>query len=94
MNDQNRMYDIRNILIWLILGAIVGWIAAGIVGTTSSLVTDILVGIAGSFIGGWIMGRLGRGKEVMRPGEFFSWRGFLTALLGAIVLLVIVKILS
>lgn len=91
MNDSHPHHDSRNILIWLVLGAIVGWLASAIVGTGSNLVIDILVGIAGSFIGGWIMGTIGH--EHVRPGEF-SWRGFLTALLGAIVLLVLVKLVS
>ncbi len=93
MNEipQHSHYNSRDILIWLVLGAIIGWLASAIVGTGSNLIIDILVGIAGSFIGGWIMGKVGH--EAIRPGEF-SWRGFLTALLGAIVLLVLVKIVS
>jgi uncharacterized membrane protein YeaQ/YmgE (transglycosylase-associated protein family) len=80
----------RDVLLWIVFGAIIGWLASAIVGVGSNLVIDVLVGIAGSFIGGWIMQR--SGKPTLDGG--FSWQSFLVSLLGAIILLALVKLLS
>jgi uncharacterized membrane protein YeaQ/YmgE (transglycosylase-associated protein family) len=74
------------ILLWIILGAIVGWIASMIVGTSEGLVFDIVVGIVGAVIGGWIMSFFGYGGV-----SGFNLYSFLVALLGAVILLVVVK---
>ena len=65
-------------------------------GVGSNLVIDIIVGIAGAFFGGWIMRQMGSHEAVGTPGApiGFSWRNFLVALLGAIILLALVKLLS
>ncbi len=66
---------------WLIIGAIIGWIAGKLwVGHGFGLLGNMLVGIVGSFIGGflfgWIFGTTGIG-------------GWISAILGALVLLII-----
>ena len=95
MNNPNT----KNILLWIVFGAIIGWLASAIVGVGSNLIIDILVGIAGAYIGGWIMNRAGHsagpaGQPSMNIEGEFNWRSFLVALLGAVVLLALVKILS
>lgn len=48
------------ILIWLIVGAVAGWLAGMIVkGGGFGLLGDIVVGIIGAFVGGWLLTRLG-----------------------------------
>lgn len=49
------------ILLWIIFGAIAGWIASMIMGTNArqGLVGDILLGIVGAVIGGFLMNLLG-----------------------------------
>ena len=48
------------ILIWLIVGAVAGWLAGMIVkGGGFGLLGDIVVGITGAFVGGWLLTRLG-----------------------------------
>ena len=48
------------LLIWLIVGAIAGWLAGTIVkGGGFGLLGDIIVGIIGAFVGGWLLTRLG-----------------------------------
>ncbi len=48
------------ILIWLIVGAVAGWLAGMIVkGGGFGLVGDIIVGIVGAFVGGWLLTQLG-----------------------------------
>jgi len=78
--------DIVSIVILIIFGALVGWVASMIVGTSGGLLLDIIVGIIGSVIGGWLMDFFG-GSGV----SGFNLYSFLVALLGSVVLLVIVK---
>ena len=48
------------LLIWLIVGAIAGWLAGTIVkGGGFGLLGDIIVGIIGAFVGGWLLTQLG-----------------------------------
>lgn len=74
------------LLSWIILGGLVGWIASIIMNTREGLVMDIVVGIIGAVIGGWLMGYLGYGGV-----SGFDFYSFFVALLGAIILLAIVK---
>lgn len=49
-----------NILWWLIVGAIAGWLTGEFMkGSGYGLVGNIIVGIIGGLIGGWIFGALG-----------------------------------
>lgn len=77
------------IILWIVFGALVGWVASMIMKTNGQqgLLMDIIVGIVGALLGGWIMAMLGQGGTT---GEF-SLYSFLVALLGAVVLLAIVK---
>ncbi len=77
-----------DILLWIIFGGLVGWVASMIMGTNGQqgILLNVIVGIFGAVIGGWIMSTLGTGAETG-----FNLSGFLVALLGAVVLLWIVK---
>jgi len=76
------------ILIWLLVGAIAGWLAGLIVrGGGFGLVGDILVGIVGAVIGGWLLPRLG---VTLGVGIIST---IATAVIGAVVLLLIVKLI-
>jgi uncharacterized membrane protein YeaQ/YmgE (transglycosylase-associated protein family) len=81
-----------NILIWVIFGGIAGWVASMIVGNDPSmgLVGNIIVGIIGAFVGGFLADKVGMGGApgVERPT---SIRSFITAVIGAIILLVVVN---
>lgn len=74
-----------NLLAYIIIGLIAGWIAAQIVkGYGLGLVGDIIVGIVGAVIGGFIFDLLGITS--------YGFVGTLvTAVIGAIILLAIVK---
>ena len=51
--------DSHSIIAWLIIGALAGWLAGGLVkGGGFGLIGDIVVGIIGAFIGGWLAGVL------------------------------------
>ena len=74
------------IILWIIFGAIVGWIASMIVSTSEGLLLDIIIGIVGAVIGGWLMSFLGYGGV-----NGFNLYSFIVAILGAIILLVVIK---
>ncbi len=68
------------------MGGIVGWIASLIMGRREGLLLDIVIGIIGAVIGGWIMGYFGYGGV-----SGFNLYSFLVALLGAVILIAIVR---
>jgi uncharacterized membrane protein YeaQ/YmgE (transglycosylase-associated protein family) len=76
------------IIIWLIIGGIVGWLASIIMRTDAQqgILLNIVVGIVGAFIGGLIFSR---GDINDAPLDLTS---FLVSLVGAIILLAIVNL--
>ena len=80
------------IIIWLIVGGIIGWLASLIMKTDAQqgILLNVIVGIIGAFLGGWIGGMLGVGGDI-NSGDF-SLSGLLMSLEGAVVLLAIVNL--
>ena len=78
------------IIMWILFGALAGWIASLIMKTDAQqgALANIIVGIAGAFIGGFIVRSL-TGDEV----EGFNFTSLLVAVLGAVLLLAVVKML-
>jgi uncharacterized membrane protein YeaQ/YmgE (transglycosylase-associated protein family) len=74
------------IIIWIIFGALVGWVASAVMGGGGGLIWDIIVGIVGAVIGGFIMNSFGQSGV-----GGFNLYSFLVALLGACVLIAIVR---
>lgn len=74
------------IILWIIFGGLVGWIASMFMESDGGLIWDVAVGIIGAVIGGFIMGLLGQSGV-----EGFNLYSFLVALLGACVLIAIVR---
>ncbi|GHA88236.1 transglycosylase [Lysobacter bugurensis] len=81
-----------DIIVWLIVGGIIGWLASKIMRTDAQqgLFLNIVVGIVGAFLGGWLGGMLGVGGGDINQGDF-SLSGLLMSLVGAVVLLAIVN---
>ena len=75
-----------NIILWIILGALAGWIASLIMKTEQGLLIDIVVGIVGAFVGGILFNLFGASGV-----SGFNIYSILVAVIGAIVLLAIVK---
>ncbi|MFC8179725.1 MULTISPECIES: GlsB/YeaQ/YmgE family stress response membrane protein [Nocardiaceae] len=73
---------------WIVIGGLAGWIGSKIMKTDASMgiILNIVVGIIGGFLGGWLLSVFG--VDVEGGGLIFS---FLTCLLGAVILLFIVK---
>jgi len=80
-----------NIIIWLIIGGIVGWLASIIMrrDAQQGILLNIVVGIVGALIGGWLIGPL-LGSGSINDG--ISVMSFVVSLLGAIILLAIVNL--
>ncbi len=80
-----------NILLWIVFGALVGWIASKIMNTDAQQgpVMNIVVGIVGAFLGGWLFQQFGSGADVTG----FNLTSFIVALVGAVVLIWIVKLI-
>jgi uncharacterized membrane protein YeaQ/YmgE (transglycosylase-associated protein family) len=73
------------LLIWLIVGAIAGWLAGLIVkGYGLGLIGNIVVGIIGAVIAGWLLPKLG----LAIGGTFI--RDIIAAVIGAVILLVLI----
>lgn len=71
---------------WIIIGAVAGWLAGTLMrGGGFGFIVNVLVGIAGAVIGGWVFGLLG----IATGGIIGS---LITALVGAIVLLWIISL--
>ncbi|HEX8997491.1 MAG TPA: GlsB/YeaQ/YmgE family stress response membrane protein [Ktedonobacterales bacterium] len=78
------------IILWLVLGGVAGWLASLIVrGTGLGLIGDIIVGIIGGFLGGFIV-RLFGGVGVTG----FNFWSLIVAVIGAVVLLLIVRLFT
>jgi uncharacterized membrane protein YeaQ/YmgE (transglycosylase-associated protein family) len=76
------------IVIWIIVGAIAGFVASKVLtGKGMGLLWDIVVGILGAFLGGWLAGLAG----IPVSTGTFSISGLLAAFVGAVILLVVFR---
>jgi uncharacterized membrane protein YeaQ/YmgE (transglycosylase-associated protein family) len=84
--------DLMNIIVWVIVGAIAGWLASILMGTNRSqgLIQDIIIGIVGAFIGGFVLNLI---PGVVPAQGGLNIGSILTALVGAVILLAIVRFL-
>lgn len=76
-------------IIQLIVGGVAGWLASIVMRRDASqgIILNVIVGIIGGFVGGWLLPLVGL--------NFSGWIGYLiTALIGAIVLLLIVNLFT
>ncbi len=76
------------IILWIILGAVAGWIASMFMGTdhNQGTLTDIIMGIIGSMVGGFLMGLLGQ------PGVTgFNLYSLMVSVIGAVVVIFIAR---
>jgi uncharacterized membrane protein YeaQ/YmgE (transglycosylase-associated protein family) len=80
---------VESLLVFIIIGAIAGWLAGLIVkGFGFGLIGNIVVGIVGALIAGWLFPRLG---FAIGGGIFAS---IIHATIGAVILLVLIKLVK
>jgi uncharacterized membrane protein YeaQ/YmgE (transglycosylase-associated protein family) len=75
------------LLSWIVFGALAGWVASLLTGASRRMgcLLNVIVGIAGACIGGFLMEILG--GLTIRFG--WNWRSFLVAVVGAVLLLAV-----
>ncbi len=79
-----------NILIWIIIGGLAGWLASVLIrGSGMGILMDVVVGIVGAFIGGLVI-------ELVGGTGFtgFNLWSFIVAFIGAVILLLIVRLVT
>ena len=81
-----------NIIVWLIVGGLIGWIASLVMRTDAQqgVLLNIVVGIVGAFVGGWLISPL-VGAGTINQGAL-DIASLVVSLLGAIILLAIVNL--
>lgn len=77
-----------SLIVWLVIGGVVGWLASIVMRTDAQqgIFLNIIVGIVGAFIGGWLLGSGDINSGVITPTTF------LVSLVGAILLLALVNL--
>lgn len=79
------------IILWIVFGAVAGWVASLVMKTDSSqgTVKDILLGIIGAVVGGFLMGLVGQ------PGiSGFDIRSLIVAIIGASVVIYVGRLIK
>jgi uncharacterized membrane protein YeaQ/YmgE (transglycosylase-associated protein family) len=81
-----------NLIIWLVVGGLVGWIASMVMRTDAQqgVILNVVVGIIGALLGGWLLAPM-FGTGTINSNDF-SLPGLLVSLLGAVILLAIVNL--
>ena len=81
--------DAQTLIIWLIIGAVAGWLAGQIIaGGGFGLVGNIIIGIVGALVGGWLLPRLG----IYIGGGIIA--AIINAAIGAIIVLFVISLIK
>ena len=82
-----------NLLIWLVVGGVIGWIASMIMRTDAQqgVLLNVVVGIVGAMVGGWLISPL-LGVGTINQSNF-SIGSMVVSLVGAVILLAIVNLI-
>jgi len=79
------------IIAWIVLGGLAGFIADRLMGGRSGVLPSIVIGIVGALLGGWL------GKVIFHIngiGSFFEIRTWITAIVGALVLIFLARLVT
>ena len=79
------------IIVYLAIGALIGWAASRVMKSKGGLIRNIIVGIAGSFLGGWIADLIGLERPYLLN---ISVVGMLVAIGGACLLIAIGRFIT
>ena len=77
-----------DLIIWLVIGGVIGWLASLVMKTDAQmgLIANVIVGIVGAALGGWLAGILGIGATGMMT--------YVVAVVGAVILIAILRALG
>jgi len=81
-----------NLIIWLVVGGVLGWVASVVMRTDNQqgIILNVIVGIVGAMLGGWALSPL-FGTGTINQSDF-SLAGLGVSFLGAVILLAIVNV--
>jgi uncharacterized membrane protein YeaQ/YmgE (transglycosylase-associated protein family) len=79
-----------NILIYLVVAAVIGWVATSIMHDRSNLLINIVVAVIGAFLAGWFLSPL---FHVGTINQAITWQTMLLTLAGSVILLFVVNLL-
>jgi uncharacterized membrane protein YeaQ/YmgE (transglycosylase-associated protein family) len=79
-----------NFIVWLVVGAIIGWLASQLMGQREGLLLNIVVGVVGAFLAGLVLTPL-LGIGTINQGNF-SLPALIVSLVGAVALLAVVSL--
>jgi uncharacterized membrane protein YeaQ/YmgE (transglycosylase-associated protein family) len=86
---RGEIMGVQSLIIWLVIGAIAGWLAGMVVkGGGYGLIGDIVVGIIGAVIAGWLLPQIG---VALGSGVVAA---IIDAFIGAVILLVILRLIK
>jgi uncharacterized membrane protein YeaQ/YmgE (transglycosylase-associated protein family) len=80
--------SLETLLIWIVIGLIAGWLASAVVGGGYGLIGDIVVGVVGAFVGGFVF----RALHIGVPFGGIAGTIFV-AFIGAVVLLLLLRLI-
>ena len=81
-----------NFIIWLVVGGVIGWLASLVMKRPEGIILNVVVGIVGAMLGGWLISPL-LGAGTINQNDF-SLPGLLVSFLGAVILLAIVNLVT
>lgn len=89
---RNQKEGFMNIIIWLVVGGLIGWVASMLTRTNvqEGIMLNVIVGIVGAALGGWLLTPLS-GVSTINQNDF-STQGLAVSLLGAVILLAAVNL--
>ena len=79
-----------NFIIWLVVGGLIGWLASIVMKSPEGMIMNVVVGIVGAMLGGWLISPL-VGVGTINQNNF-SLPALLVSLIGAVILLAIVNV--
>lgn len=80
---------IRHVVVFLVIGAIAGWLASWIVGG-SGLLTYLLSGVIGAFVGGYLLTAL----KIKLPISNIWLSQIVTATIGAVIVVIVARLIA
>jgi uncharacterized membrane protein YeaQ/YmgE (transglycosylase-associated protein family) len=81
-----------NVILWLVFGVLVGWLAGIVMNDHEGSLPNILVGVVGALIGGLLFGGPTITADIFNESGAFNLPSVLVSLVGAVMLVAIVKL--
>jgi uncharacterized membrane protein YeaQ/YmgE (transglycosylase-associated protein family) len=81
-----------NLIVWLVVGGVIGWIASMVMKTDSQqgILLNVVVGVVGALVAGWVISPL-VGSGTINQGNF-SLSSLVVSFIGALILLAVVNL--